>query len=123
MAKEADESRLNPFSGTLSFDYLKSSFFRVIHVDGVHGGLRPNGTTIHMALFSERNAIPQHEEFKVTAGQLGERIRSNGREGVVREVEIDAVMDLDTARAIRDWLNSVVSLGEAAEKQLVVREE
>ena len=105
-------------TGTLKVDYIKSAQFRVIHVDGAHGGLRHTGQTVHMALFSERNAIPQHEEYRVTEGTLGEKVRSEGREAVVREVEVDAIMDLDTARAIRDWLIKVIAMAETASAQL-----
>lgn len=103
---------VEPASGTLRFDYIKSTQFRVIHVDGVHGGLRPSGRSIHMALFSERNAIPQQEQFKVDAGRLGEKVKSEGRESIIRELEVDAILDLDAARAIRDWLNGVIELAE-----------
>ncbi|HVV17421.1 MAG TPA: hypothetical protein VHH90_09485 [Polyangia bacterium] len=105
-------------SGTLNIDYIKSAHFRVIHVDGAHGGLRPSGRTIHMALFSERNAIPQHEEYTVADGALGERIRRDGREAIVREVEVDAIMDLDTAKALRDWLTQVVAQAEGVSAEI-----
>jgi hypothetical protein len=105
-------------SGTLGFDYIKSSHFRVIHVDGVHGGVRPSGRSIHMALFSERNAIPQHEDYRVQDGRLGEKVRSDGRESIVREVEVDAILDLNAARVIRDWLTNMIVVAEAAALQL-----
>src|SRR5688572_26580087 len=103
MASPKAPVTLERLSGTVQFDYIKGSLFRVIHVDGVHGGLRPDGQTIHMALFNERNAIPQREEFNVTNGRLGEPLKREGRESVVRELEVDAIMDLGAARALRDW--------------------
>lgn len=103
-----------PFTGKVRFDYIKSNFFRVICVDGAHGGLRPSSRSIHMALFSERNAIPKAEEFEVKQGRLGTQTDKEVRAAIVREVEVDAIMGLDTARAIRDWLSQMIALLEAA---------
>ena len=102
------------FTGKVRFDYIKSNFFRVICVDGAHGGLRPSGRSIHMALFSERNAIPKAEEFEVKDGRVGIQTDKQGRAAIVREVEVDAIMSLDTARAIRDWLSQMIAKLETA---------
>jgi helix-turn-helix protein len=102
-----------PYSGKLRFDYIKGNHFRVIHVDGVHGGVRPNGSTIHMALFSERNAIPQSEEVEVENGRVGKVTSREGRQSVIREVEVDAIMDIGAARALRDWLSQMIQIAEA----------
>jgi hypothetical protein len=103
-----------PLTGKVRYDYIKSNFFRVICVDGVHGGLRPSGGSIHMALFSERNAIPKTEGFEVKDGRLGKQTERVGRAAIVREVEVDAIMGVDTARAIRDWLSQMIATSEAA---------
>ena len=42
----------------LRFFYIKAYNFRVVHVDGVIGGITPKGL-LHLAVFSERAAIPQ----------------------------------------------------------------
>src|SRR3990172_8149969 len=44
---------------SLAIDYIKSNLFRVIHADGVIGGITPRGL-IHMSIWSERPTIPQH---------------------------------------------------------------
>lgn len=90
----------------LKFHYIKSSLFRVVHVDGAHGGIVPSGG-IHMALFSERSPIPQQSSFPLNPeGTLGPEVMANrvGKEGVVREVEVDLRMDLTTAEAVAEWL-------------------
>lgn len=63
-----------------------------------------------MTVYSERNAIPQmvKEKFMQDGVRLiktdgEERI---GKEGYVREMETQLVMNLDTAKKIRDWLTS-----------------
>jgi hypothetical protein len=93
------------------FDYIKSASFRVIHVDGVVGGLTPR-LDVHMDFWSERFPIPQQVVHRVNAdGNLGDEIKPERktREAIVREVEAGVVMDLDTARAFRDWLNDRIA--------------
>lgn len=123
MADANDPTDPKPLSGTVRFDYLKSNLFRVLHIDGVHGGVRPDGMSIHMALFNERNAIPQSEEFEVTEGRVGELIKGEGRPAIVREVEVDVIVDINAARAIRDWLGQMVQAAESVATKLNKRAE
>jgi|WetSurMetagenome_2_1015567.scaffolds.fasta_scaffold439536_2 hypothetical protein len=97
---------------SVAFDYIKSNFFRVIHIDGVHGGISPKLNMIQMALFSERQAIPQSEKFALKKGQLGEIESKKTREAIIREVEVEALMDIDVARALRQWLDEKIQLRE-----------
>jgi hypothetical protein len=94
----------------LEFDFIKSNFFRVIKADGAFGGLTGNGS-LHMALYSERNAIPTKTVHKVMAGGLGPEIREKreGRKAVVREVEIDVTMDIGVAIVLRNWLDEKIT--------------
>ena len=79
----------------VSFDYIKSNIFRVIHADGAFGGLAPNGN-IHMALYNERQAIPTQMVYALEGIGLGPEIKGKrkGRGGLVREVEVDVIMSL-----------------------------
>lgn len=93
------------------FHYLKSNNFRVIHVDGAVGSSTPSGMGIHMTLFSERSAIPQQLEFELSEeGKIGKEIPESKitREGIVRELEVDAIMSLDRARALHAWLGNQI---------------
>ncbi|KPK75620.1 MAG: hypothetical protein AMJ79_10680 [Phycisphaerae bacterium SM23_30] len=106
-AKKAQKIALNELK-EINFDYIKSNHFRVIHVGGAHGGLGPKGNMIQMALFSERNAIPQRETYAIDEGKLGNLKESKGRDAIIREVEVEVLMDLNTATAIRNWLNDKI---------------
>ena len=89
------------------FDYIKGNLFRVIHCDGVIGGVTPSGN-LHMAFFSERPAIPRTQvHSRNEMGTLGPPIpeRSEGRPGVVREMDIDVVISPRAVDALVDWLN------------------
>ncbi len=92
----------------IKFDYIKSQFFRGVHVDGVFGGITPSGKSIRMSVWNERWPIPKqtvHEtddKGKLIKEIISERI---SRDAIVREVEMDLVMDLDCAKQMRDWLS------------------
>jgi hypothetical protein len=94
----------------IEFDFIKSNFFRVIHVDGAFGGVAPSGS-IHMAVYSERHAIPTKTVHKLDGNQLGEEVvnRRTGRAAIVREVEVDIVMGLDQAIVMRGWLDEKIA--------------
>jgi hypothetical protein len=97
---------------SIKFHYIKSAQFRVIHVDGMIGGLTPRAG-IHIALYSERPAIPQQTVQALKEdGTLGDEVvdRRVGKEGVVREMEVDAIMDADVARALHAWLGEQLGI-------------
>jgi hypothetical protein len=99
---------IDPSSNLVPFHYLKSGHFHTIHVDGAYGGPTPRGL-FSMALFSERNPLPQKEEYEVgDDGKLGERKGRTGRDGIIRELEVVAMMTVETAKLIRDWLSDQI---------------
>ena len=100
-----------PEPDRLAFDYIKSNFFRVVHVDGVIGSGTATGL-VHIACYSERPSIPRRMVFDVSAdGVLGEEVTSlrENRDSVVRELETDLLMSVQVARSLRDWLNVQLS--------------
>jgi hypothetical protein len=96
--------------------YEKSPAFRTIHVDGVFGGSTPRGM-IQMAMFNERSPIPQTTEHRLIDGSLfGAEIMSRrvGKQGLFREIEVNAVLDLDSAKIVHSWLAEHIARLEAA---------
>jgi len=90
--------------GPVSFNYIKSTNFRVIHVDGAIGSLTPRGL-IHAALYSERMPIPQLMVHSIGAdGNLLPPSAQEIRPGVVREVEVSLLLDRNAADSLRAWL-------------------
>ena len=88
----------------VQFHYLKSSQFRVVHVDGIVGSVSPRGL-LHMSAYSERIAIPQVAIHDVKAdGTLGAARQQIGRSGIVRELEVDLMLDQQIAEALHEWL-------------------
>jgi len=101
----------SPSKDLLRFHYLKNGNFRAIHVDGAIGAVQPTGKGIHLAMYTERTAIPQQVDHTLGAdGVLGPEIEGSrvSRQGVVREFEIDAFMDLPTAASLQELLGSLL---------------
>ena len=89
---------------SVKFHYIKGHLFRVIHVDGAIGGITPQ-RQIFVSLFSERAALPTMIEFEVSPeGELGEEIKREGREGLVREMDVGVVLSVESARDLADLL-------------------
>lgn len=94
----------------VAFDMLKSNFFRVIHVEGAFGGVSPHGQ-LRVVLFNERYAIPKHTEHVLEPdGTLGGELRAarDGRNAIVRELECEIVMTLESAKLIHTWLSGKI---------------
>ena len=107
-------------SPTVTFHYIKSNLFRVIHADGAWGGITPK-LKIQMALFSERNPIPQQTVQEVTeADTLGDERKAErvSRKGVIREVEAEVVMDVETAESLAEFLNSRVDEAKSIREKI-----
>ena len=66
-----------------------------------------------MSLFNERAALPQLIEFEILPeGKLGREINREGKDGIVREMEIGVLMDAIAAKNLADFLLSQVKLLE-----------
>ena len=101
-----------------TFHYIQSNQFRVIHVDGMIGGPSPAMDGIQMALFSEREPIPLSVAFKLSEDGSPEEIRREGRDGITREVDVNAIMSIDTAERLGTWLlEQVESLREFQDRK------
>jgi hypothetical protein len=97
-------------SKTVQFHYIKGNFFRVVHVDGIFGGLSPTGD-IFASFFSQRPPIPRLTVQSVNEkGELGEELlpESEIRDGLVREIEVGVVMRPEVAENLIKWLQTQV---------------
>ncbi len=105
MAKQSDsEGRPQ----VLRFEMIKSPQYRTVHADGVFGGLTPSGK-VHLAVYNERFAVPTALENEVLPdGSLGTETKREGRQAIVREMDVGIVMSIEAAKALRDWLDDKV---------------
>jgi hypothetical protein len=97
----------------VTLHYIKGQHFRAVHVDGAIGGITPRGL-LHVAIYSERPAIPQMMVHELdAAGNLGAPVEVVSKPGIVRELEIDLLMGRDTLASLHQWLGE--KLGELDE--------
>jgi hypothetical protein len=106
--------------GELEFDFEKSNYFRVIHVDGVYGGVSPSSQLLHMAVFNERQPIPKKVFHKLTDGvpQPENLKKRQMRPGLFREVEADLVLSMEMAVVLRNWLDEKITEMQNVRAQL-----
>lgn len=105
---------------TFNFDMIKSNFFRVIHADGAWGGSTPRGL-LSFAFYSERGAIPRRTALELSASgpmfvATGPETIVDGRDAIVREVEVEVIMDIDAAVTFHKWLGDKIKEREDALK-------
>lgn len=65
-----------------------------------------------MDFWSERFPIPKQVVYVLNSdGTLGDEVKSErqARTAIVREVDAGVVMNLETVRAFRDWLNDRIA--------------
>jgi hypothetical protein len=117
--RESEFDNQSDAPGEVSFHFIKSNFFRVIHVDGIWGGLTPDGN-LHISLYSERPAIPSRMVFRLSnEGELDDEIQEKrvSKDGIVREVESSLILDMATTVALRNWLDGVIDHIENIENE------
>ncbi|MGV3719837.1 MAG: hypothetical protein ACO1SX_02915 [Actinomycetota bacterium] len=107
---ETETARADAPSRQIRVHNIKSNYFRVVHADGVWGGVTAHGF-VQMAFWSERTAIPKELTYTFEPGskELKESPEDRtGREGWVREMEVSVLMDLPTAISFRGWLDEKI---------------
>jgi len=88
----------------IKFFYEKGNQFRVSHVDGAIGGLTPT-REVFLAVYSQRTALPKIVEQQITPdGKLGAVVKTEGKQGIFREMEIGLVMTPEVAKQVADFL-------------------
>jgi hypothetical protein len=97
-----------PKQDRIEAHYQKSNFFRVVHADGAFGGPTPRGL-VNIAFYSERTALPRRTAIPVVNGVPGPEEILESKSGVLRELEIDVIMDLAVAVSFHAWLGKVIA--------------
>jgi hypothetical protein len=91
--------------------YLKTKNYRTYHVDGIFGGVTPEGN-LYMELFLQRTATPRSTEYEITnEGYLGAEIFDSrtGKSGIIREIESGLVMSMEVAKTIKGWIDEKIT--------------
>lgn len=110
----------------IKFNYIKSNQFRVVHADGVIGNGTPRND-LFIGFYSERIPLPDCLTYEVDEkGKLGNELleeREIKSEGILREVEVGVVVDLNLAKALVLWLSNVIRQIEGNEFDTEIIEE
>ncbi len=103
-------------SNAVRFYYERSPLMRTIHVDGIFGGVTPHGM-IEILPFLETTRIPTSVAHQLSPdGRLGAELmdqRQIENTGIVRELEVRLVLNLDTAKSFKQWLEEKIKVLEA----------
>lgn len=118
MSEDGEKSGEGPSGKRVEVEcyYEKSQFFRVIRVDGAWGGVTHRGD-IHMGLFSEYPPLPETVKYVIRSDKLAEEVGRKVKSGIVREIEVEAVMSVSTAIAMRDWLSLKIEEAQKSHAQ------
>ena len=90
---------------------------RVVHADGVWGGVTPAGS-VQLAFFVETKEFPETVNYEIQDSKALTEISRRGRQDVQREIQVDIIMSLDRAKAVQKWLADKLSEIEGAMAEL-----
>src|SRR6476646_1778476 len=76
--------------------YVKSNYYRVIHMDGIYGGGAPTIGNIVMTVFSHRLPLPEKAVNDASGREIAEK--RIVKFGIENELEVSLVMELNTAK-------------------------
>ncbi len=111
-----DNGHKQELPSKIQFNYIKSNHFRVVHAEGVIGNGTPRND-LFIGFYSERIPLPDALTYEVDEkGKLGKELleeREIKSDGILREVEVGVVVDLDMAKALVLWLSNVIRQIEA----------
>ncbi|MCH8253928.1 MAG: hypothetical protein IID06_01115 [Gemmatimonadetes bacterium] len=105
-----------PEESVVIYHFIKSNLFRVVHADGAHGGVTPQGF-IQMNFYSERFPIPRETHHRLEKNLPEIREERVARKGAVREVEVGVIMNASAATNLVKWLNTKIRLLKSIENQ------
>ena len=91
----------------INFKYQKSANYQTCRIDGLFGGVLPN-TRIWADVFIEKGIVPEAVIYDVDdKGSLVETKRTpdDKTNYIIRELQAGFVLDLPTAKIVRDWLS------------------
>jgi hypothetical protein len=104
----ADQDDQGALPDKIEYHYQKSPGYRTVHADGAHGG----GTTrgyLAVTFYNERGTIPRRGSRAVDVNdqgepRLGREVVEEGLTGIMRQLEVTVMLDINAARELTTWL-------------------
>ena len=93
--------------------FIKTEDFITHHASGFFGGFTSNDK-LHVTYFTERVPLPKSQQLEVFVDDTGKSIgppkETNrvSKTGIIRECQGGLIMDIDTAKGLKDWLTSKI---------------
>ena len=106
----------------IRIEYVKSNFFRVVHVDGAFGGTTPR-LDLFITFYSERFPIPRILTYEMSpqGAPIKEIVEEReSKEGIIRESEVGLLLDLPSAKSLLQWLGEKVAELEKTREQVLL---
>jgi hypothetical protein len=105
----ADEDKSEPERpNQIGIYYQRSRHYRTIQADGAQIGVTPRGK-IQFTLFSDQKPMPEFVMHQITSeGQLGNPIEEVVKQGAIREVEINVIMDVEAIKSFMAVLGTTL---------------
>ena len=80
----------------ITFDFVRSPFFRVVHSNGAWGGITPH-QELSVTFYSERLSLPHHITHELTPKGLGPEVSRAVKTNIQRECEVEVLMSMEEA--------------------------
>ena len=101
----------------IGIHYLKSRHYRTINADGAQFGITPRGN-VQFTLFTDQAPLPEYVLHEITSeGKLGKLVEEVKKEGMIREVAVNVIMDLNTAVSFLDVFQEILAKAQELRKE------
>jgi hypothetical protein len=110
-------------NSTVNYKYELPDDYNLRYVNGAYGGISPQGEII-LNLFMERLPVPKEQTYELK--QAGEGTLEVGQVisetnppliTLIRHIQTGVIMNLDSARRIRNFLDSTLKAYDEAKRQ------
>ena len=91
----------------ITFDFVRSPFFRVVHSNGAWGGITPH-QELSVTFYSERLSLPHHITHELTPKGLGPEVSRAVKTNIQRECEVEVLMSMEEAVNLHTWLGDKI---------------
>ena len=105
----------------MKFKYILPKEYTPNYANGAYGGINPKGEIV-INFFVELSAVPQTQIYEIDKkGLLGKKLKTepeNNHDVILRQVNSGVIMNIDTAKKIRDWFDNQIKNFEKLNKEL-----
>jgi hypothetical protein len=95
--------------------------YNPLYCNGAQGGITTKGEIV-VNFYLERHALPRHQVYEITDGQITGEIQegstpSDLKESFIRFIQTGVIFDYSTAKSVHTWLGNHIETLESIEKE------